>query len=115
MSREVPEWVGPTPDSAIPLRVRLRVFERYGGRCYISNRKIMPGDKWQVDHIVAIINGGPHRESNLAPVLDSEHKAKTKADVATKSKTARMKAKHLGQWPASKRPLHSRPFQKRAT
>jgi hypothetical protein len=39
----------------------------------------LAGDKWQLDHIVALINGGEHRESNLAPILDAEHKAKTKA------------------------------------
>lgn len=43
MTREVPLWVGKTPDSQVPARVRLRVFEAHGGRCWISGRKIMPG------------------------------------------------------------------------
>jgi 5-methylcytosine-specific restriction protein A len=33
MTREVPEWIGATDDAAIPARVRVRVFERYEGRC----------------------------------------------------------------------------------
>lgn len=33
MTRDVEEWIGKTPDSAIPKRVRLRVFERLGGQC----------------------------------------------------------------------------------
>lgn len=115
MSREVPEWIGATPDTPIPPRVRLRVFEAYGGKCYRSGRKIMAGDKWQVDHVIAIINGGENRESNLAPILDAEHKTKTRADVATKSKTARMRAKFLGIYPKSPRPLQGRPFQRRET
>ena len=111
MSRSTEEWIGANDDTAIPARVRLRVFERYGGKCYKSGRKIMAGDKWQLDHIVALINGGEHRESNLAPILDAEHKAKTRADVSTKSKTARMRAKHLGQWPKSRAKIASRGFQ----
>lgn len=118
MSRELPEWIGATPDAAIPPRVRLRVLLAYGGKCYKSGRKIMPGDKWQIDHIRALINARPgenlNRESNLAPILDDEHKVKTREDVATKSKTARIRAKHLGQWKKGPK-IPSRPFQKRNT
>ncbi|MFD2248891.1 5-methylcytosine-specific restriction endonuclease McrA [Pseudochelatococcus lubricantis] len=95
-SRSVPEWIGASPDAAIPARVRVRVFERHGGICYRTGRKIRAGDKWQVDHIVAIINGGENRESNLAPILDDAHKAKTAEDVKIKAKTARLKKAHLG-------------------
>lgn len=70
----------------------------------------MPGDAWDLDHIVALINGGRHAEDNLAPALRDAHRAKTEDDVKAKSKTARVRAKHLGVWPKSKRPLQSRPF-----
>ncbi len=96
MSREVPEWIGATDDTPIPKRVMLRVFERDGGVCHITGRKILPGDRWQADHVLALINGGENRESNIAPALVEAHKAKTAQDVAIKSKTARVKAKHLG-------------------
>lgn len=99
MTRAVDEWIGATDDTPVPPRVKLRVFEAYGGRCYLSGRKIMPGDKWDAEHIVAIINGGENRERNLAPALKGPHKVKTAADLKTKSKTARMKAKHLGVHP----------------
>ena len=69
MSRELPLWVGATDDAKVPPRVRLRVFEAHGGRCWLSGRKIMPGDKWELDHKVALINGGRHAEDNLAPAL----------------------------------------------
>lgn len=111
MPREVPEWIGKTPDTPIPPRVRLRVFEAYGGRCHWSGQKIKPGDQWDVDHVVALINGGENRESNLAPILRGKpHKEKTAADVAVKSKVARMKAKHLGTWPKSRAAIKSRGF-----
>ena len=96
MTRSVDEWIGATPDTPAPPRVRLRVFERCGGRCHISGRKIMPGDKWELDHVKALVNGGENRESNLAPALSTEHKAKTAADVAQKSKDRRVRSKHIG-------------------
>ena len=112
MSRETPEWIGKTDDSAIPPRVRVRIFERCGGVCHLSGRKIMAGEAWELDHVIALINGGEHRESNLAPALKAAHRAKTAEDVALKSKVARIKAKHLGQWPKGPK-IPSRPFQKR--
>lgn len=113
MSRELDEWVGAKPDTAIPPRVRLRVLLAYGGKCYKSGRKIMPGDSWQIDHVRALINGGENRESNLAPILDTEHKVKTRADVEEKSKTYRMAAKNAGTWPKSPHRIQSKPFQRR--
>ena len=94
--RAVPEWIARHDDEAIPKRVKLRVFERHNGICHISGRKITAADQWDCDHIVALCNGGGHRESNLAPALRDKHRAKTAEDVAAKSKTARVRAKHLG-------------------
>ena len=56
----------------------------------------MPGDAWDLDHIVALVNGGAHRESNLAPALRSEHRKKTAADAKQKAKNDRVRKKHLG-------------------
>lgn len=96
MSRSTDEWIGKDDDAAIPPRVRLRVFERFGGTCHLSGLKIRPGDQWDCDHVVALINGGEHRELNLAPALRSEHRKKTAEDVAQKSKDYRVRAKHNG-------------------
>lgn len=43
MARELDEWIGKSDDTAIPLRVQLRIFERCGGVCHISGRKIRAG------------------------------------------------------------------------
>jgi 5-methylcytosine-specific restriction endonuclease McrA len=99
--RSVPLWVGHTPDAKVPPRVRLRVFEREEGRCWISGRKIQPGEPWDLDHKIALCNGGSHSEDNLAPALADKHREKTAADVAIKSKVYRTKAKHLGLKPKS--------------
>lgn len=112
-SRSVPEWIGATPDAKVPPRVRARIFLRENGRCHLSGRLIRPGDQWDLDHKVALINGGQHREANLFPALRDKHREKTAEDVAIKSKVARQRAKHLGTWPKSKRPIQSRGFEKR--
>jgi 5-methylcytosine-specific restriction endonuclease McrA len=99
MTRSTPDWIGKTDDAAIPARVRVRVFERDGGICHLSGRRIRAGDLWDVDHIVALVNGGKHCESNLAPALRDKHREKTKADMALKSKNYQVRAKHLGLAP----------------
>jgi 5-methylcytosine-specific restriction protein A len=94
--RSVPEWIGKTDDEKPPKRVLVRIFDRHGGRDYRSGRKILAGEIWQADHVVALCNGGQNRESNLAPILAEEHKKKTREDLKEKSKVYRMKTKHLG-------------------
>jgi len=96
MTRATPEWHGKTDDTPVPLRVRLRVFEAHGGKCHITGQKINPGDAWDLDHVLALINGGENREGNLAPALRHAHRAKTARDVAQKAKDTRIRAKHVG-------------------
>lgn len=95
-SRSVDEWVGKSPDSKIPTRVKLRIWQREEGRCYLSGKKIMPGDGFQYEHVIALCNGGENRESNIKLALTAKHKEKTARDVKEKSKVARVRAKHLG-------------------
>lgn len=109
--RAVPEWIGKTPDTPAPPRVRVRVFDRHGGHCCLSGRKIAAGEPWEIEHIIAIVNGGENRESNLVPVLADKHRTKTAADVAEKSAIYQKRRKHLGVKKRSKWP--SRPFPKR--
>jgi 5-methylcytosine-specific restriction enzyme A len=105
MPRKVDEWVGKTPDTKIPPRVKERVFKAHGGRCYLTGREIRPGDLWDIDHIVALVNEGKNVESNLAPVLRDAHRKKTAEDVAMKSKDRRVHQKFIGIQPNSKRRL----------
>jgi|SRR5215208_652441 len=118
MTRAVPEWIGKTPDSRPPMRVRLRVADRDGWICHWSGRPVRPGDNWDADHFTAIINGGENRESNLRLILRGKpHKEKTAQDVAIKKITYRKRVKTYGtresksKWP--KRKLESRPFPRR--
>lgn len=94
--RSVDEWIGRTDDAQIPPRVRLRVFARHSGICHLSGRRIGASDAWDCDHVVALVNGGEHRESNLAPALRGKHREKTARDVAEKAKNDRVRKKYLG-------------------
>lgn len=96
MARAVSEWIGKTDDTPVPPRVRMRVWEAWKGKDHTTGLKIPAGQPWALDHIVALINGGENRESNLAPIALDKHREKTARDVAVKSKTARMKAKFVG-------------------
>jgi hypothetical protein len=93
-----------------PPRVRLRIFEHYNGTCYRSGIKIMPGMQWQLDHVIAIINGGENREQNLAPILIDKHKEKSAEDLAIKSKIAATAKYQQGIKSAPRSKIQSRGF-----
>lgn len=105
MPRAVKEWIGKTPDTKAPPRVRLRILERENHTCYLSGRKILPGEPWQADHKIAIINGGENRETNLFPALVDKHAEKTKRDVAEKAHRDALAKSHAGIKSASTRKL----------
>lgn len=122
MGRSVPEWIGKTADSAIPDRVKLRVMKREGNACYLSGRKIRPGDPIDWDHKIALIlwvgEGHGNRESNIFPVIRKPHKEKTKLDIKAKADSDRVRKKHLGiRKPSQLRsaPFPARPKQHSAT
>lgn len=113
MARTVAEWIGETDDTAIPDRVRLRVYDRLKQQCHRCGRKIRGGsERWTCEHLIAIINWRatdekPHgnRESNLALTCSNCLPAKNREDVAEKSAIYDVRRKHL----LTKRP--SRTFQ----
>lgn len=83
----------------------MRVFERHNGVCHVSGRKVRPGETWDLDHVVSLINGGEHREFNLAPALKAPHKEKTKGEMQEKSSVYHKKAKNLGISLKKKKPM----------
>jgi 5-methylcytosine-specific restriction endonuclease McrA len=96
MARTVKEWIGASDDQRAPPRIRQRIFDRDGGVCHICKLPIKPGETWQADHVVALINGGGHRETNLAPAHSHCHVGKTVLDVKEKAKVAKVRGKHTG-------------------
>ena len=103
------EWIGKTPDTAVPPHVQLRVYLRFNGICPKCTRKLVRG-QWQCDHVIALVNGGENRERNLQPLCTSPcHSQKTKADVAEKSRTYRKRAAHVGVT-AKRQPIRGQGF-----
>lgn len=101
--RDVPEWTGKTDSAHIPPRVRDRVFQRADKQCHICTLPIAPGEKWQCDHKIALIEGGAHAEANLAPAHVKCHAEKTAGEVKRKSKVAAIRQRHTGvKQPAGK-------------
>ncbi len=101
--RAVAVWIGKNDDTPAPHRVRLRIFEAYEGRCQCGcGRKILAGEQWDLDHYVALANGGANSELNMRPLLREHHKEKSLVDLAAKSKTYKTKSRHLGIRPKSK-------------
>lgn len=112
MSRDVAEWIAKRDDSAIPPRVKDRIFKRCGEICHECGKPLNGRDKPEFDHIVALINGGRHAESNLQTLCRPCHGLKTVADVGEKSKVYQRRASDLG-FTAPKHKWQSRPFPKR--
>jgi 5-methylcytosine-specific restriction protein A len=107
--RSVSEWIGRTPDTRPPQHVRLRIFDRAGGTCHISGLKIDgTKDKWDVEHIARLDDGGENRESNMAPALRDPHLKKTAAENQAGKKSDRARMKHVGV-KAEKQPIPQRP------
>ena len=112
MPRSVEAWQGKTDDSAIPPRVRLRVWDREAGRCHRCARKIPVGDAWIIEHRIAIINGGANAEPNLCLSCSWCKPLKDAEDVAQKAKTYAVRSQHV--MPAQAPKMQSRGFAKSA-
>jgi 5-methylcytosine-specific restriction endonuclease McrA len=93
--RSVEEWKGKTPDTPVPDRVRVRVFDREEGRCHCCRRLIRTGEHWTLEHRKAMINGGENRENNLCLTCDWCLSEKNAADVAEKSTVYGKRLKHI--------------------
>lgn len=96
MSRATEEWIGKTADTAIPARVKNRISKRFHDQCAECHRNFDGREKPQFDHVKALVNGGANAESNLQPLCELCHGAKTKVDVAEKSHVAGRRATFLG-------------------
>jgi hypothetical protein len=96
MPRALPIWIGRDDNHRAPGKIRQRIFDREHGRCHLCEQPIQPGQKWDLDHVVALINGGENAEPNLKPAHRKCHKDKTARDVAEKAKVAAIRQRHLG-------------------
>ena len=107
-ARAVEEWIGATPDTPIPDRVVLRIWDRQGGRCAKSGVKLYAG-KFIKEHVNPLWLDGENRESNIALYAIVEAKAKTKTEAKVRAKVNRVKKKHV--LPRAKGKIPSRPMR----
>lgn len=94
--RTVEEWRGKNDDAAIPPRVKERIAFRAGDACQQCSRKIGGKLRAEYDHVIPLIIGGSHRESNLQLLCSECHGTKTRLDVKLKAKVARIRKRNLG-------------------
>lgn len=109
MPREVAEWIGRNDDAMPGKLVRDRLSRRQGDCCAHCRNAFGPKRRAHCDHIVALIDGGENRESNLQMLCADCHKAKTKTEAADRKHTRDIRASHIMAVPAST--LHSAGFQ----
>jgi 5-methylcytosine-specific restriction endonuclease McrA len=89
--RSVPEWIAKSDDAAIPDRVKDRVAQKTNECCASCKRPIGGKLRPEYDHIIPLILGGKHAESNLQLLCNECHGLKTKLDVKIKAKVARIR------------------------
>lgn len=103
MPRSVPEWIGKTPDTPVPPRVRDRNFLAHDKICHVCKCPIRIGDLWDTDHVIRVKDGGPNRESNLAPAHERCHSDKTTKENKQQAIEDRKRKKHLGIKPRKRK------------
>ena len=110
MPRTVREWIGKTDDTPVPPRVRDRNFLDHDKVCHICKCPIRVGDRWDTDHVVRVKDGGPNRESNLAPAHSHCHSNKTADENRQQAIEDRKRKKHIGIATKPKRKIPYRKF-----
>lgn len=81
---------------------RVKAFDKHNGVCSVCSLKILIGQEWDLDHKVPLWLGGADDESNMAPAHIHCHAEKTGEESGTRSKTDRIREKHLGIKPKRK-------------
>lgn len=74
---------------------KARLFLERGGRCHRCKRRLGPSDKWIVEHVQALQNGGDNEWDNLALTCSWCLPAKNREDQAKAAKTRRVATKHI--------------------
>lgn len=95
-----------TSRSRLSRRDRLAAFERHKGICCLCDRRIDGvRERWIVEHVRALELGGDDAPENMAPAHEACGRAKTVDDHRRAAKAKRVKARHIGAKPPSKRPM----------
>lgn len=102
--------VAVTRKMAIACLIHMAAEEGHPFFCLECGIELTPEDRIEMDHRQATIHSGPHDYKNIRPIHYDCHKRKTGRDVAANNKIKRIRGERK---PRPKRPIPSRPFQKR--
>jgi 5-methylcytosine-specific restriction endonuclease McrA len=112
-----------TPRQTITADMKIDcLLYRYAVTCAICGKDLRPGDVIEWDHVAALVHGGQHVFSNLRPLHEDCHKAKTARDVAANAKVKRLLGETCNgpkkkiparDFPEGHRPIPSRPFTRK--
>lgn len=97
-------------------KMRLQIFTDASGCCHLCGVKIGVGERWEVEHVIALSLGGEDRPENMRPAHVACHKVKSAKDAADTARAVRRQAIHLGAKRQSSRPLpggRNSPFRKK--
>lgn len=73
---------------------RAEVFALRGGKCHVCQRRLTPGDKWILEHVIALEVGGTNDIENLDVTCEWCEPAKTADDHAKAGHARRAYTKH---------------------
>ena len=84
-----------TPRVRLSAQKRAALFLERGGRCEACTKPIRAGERWEVEHTVALMNGGSNEPSNLRVICKNCHKPKTRDDHGQASRTRDKAVAHV--------------------
>lgn len=104
--------VGTTRRRSMTPARRLKIWERHKGICCLCERTIDGArDRWYVEHLRALVLGGPDEDDNCAPAHYACKPEKDAADIAAATKAKHVKERHVGAH-QPKRPMPFGRFSK---
>lgn len=73
---------------------RAAVFAKRNGKCHRCDRRLSPRDKWTLEHLIALENGGTNEPENLDVTCEWCEPEKTAEDHAAAGHARRAYTKH---------------------
>ena len=85
----------PTPRKRLSDQEKAQLFVDRDGRCFDCGRKVRPGERWSIEHIIALENGGTNEMTNLGICCPFCKPGKDAADHGKAAKSRRVRTKHV--------------------
>ena len=89
---------------------RLAILKANNHVCHLCGGGIQSGEKWEIEHVIALELSGDDSDENCRPAHAKCHKAKTVQDAGDIAKAKRREVKHNGAKPAPRQKIKSPPF-----